>query len=36
MRERAALLGGSLDTGVGDGRFRVYAQVPYTGAEEDE
>jgi signal transduction histidine kinase len=29
MRERAALLGGSLDAGVSDGRFRVRASLPY-------
>lgn len=31
MRERASLLGGSLDAGVGDGRFRVLARLPYGG-----
>jgi signal transduction histidine kinase len=29
MRERATLLGGSLDAGVSDGRFRVRAHLPY-------
>ncbi len=29
MRERAALLGGSLEAGVSDGRFRVRASLPY-------
>jgi signal transduction histidine kinase len=28
MRERAALLGGSLETSDGNGRFRVYARLP--------
>jgi signal transduction histidine kinase len=31
MRERASLLGGSLDAGVDDGRFRVRARLPYGG-----
>jgi signal transduction histidine kinase len=31
MRERAALLGGSLDAGVLDGRFRVHARLPLVG-----
>jgi signal transduction histidine kinase len=31
MRERASLLGGSLDAGVADGRFRVQARLPYGG-----
>ncbi|MGA2927339.1 MAG: histidine kinase [Solirubrobacteraceae bacterium] len=30
MRERAALLGGNLETGVSAGRFRVHAQLPYA------
>ena len=34
MRERATLLGGSLEAGVSDGLFRVQARLPYTGAEE--
>ena len=29
MRERAALLGGSLEAGASDGRFRVRASLPY-------
>jgi signal transduction histidine kinase len=29
MRERAALLGGSLEAGASDGRFRVRANLPY-------
>ena len=29
MRERAALLGGSLEAGASDGRFRVQATLPY-------
>jgi signal transduction histidine kinase len=31
MRERAALLGGSLDAGRADGAFRVRARIPYGG-----
>jgi signal transduction histidine kinase len=31
MRERATLLGGSLDTGRANGTFRVHASIPYTG-----
>ncbi|HSL66121.1 MAG TPA: histidine kinase [Gaiellaceae bacterium] len=31
MRERAALLGGSLETETGDGGFRVRARLPYGG-----
>jgi signal transduction histidine kinase len=31
MRERAALLGGSLHAGRADGRFRVHARIPYGG-----
>jgi signal transduction histidine kinase len=34
MRERAALLGGSLDAGLDGGRFRVHARLPYAGVEE--
>jgi signal transduction histidine kinase len=33
MRERAALLGGRLEAGGHDGRFRVRASLPYGGAE---
>jgi signal transduction histidine kinase len=33
MRERATLLGGSLDAGTNDGRFRVRAQLPYDGED---
>jgi signal transduction histidine kinase len=29
MRERVALVGGSLETGLADGRFRVHARLPY-------
>jgi signal transduction histidine kinase len=32
MRERAALLGGTLDAGPRDDRFRVHARLPYDGA----
>ncbi|MDQ4131432.1 MAG: histidine kinase, partial [Actinomycetota bacterium] len=31
MRERAVLLGGSLDAGRSDGTFRVCARIPYRG-----
>ena len=31
MRERASLLGGSLDAGADDGRFEVRARLPYGG-----
>jgi signal transduction histidine kinase len=31
MRERAALLGGSLDAGARDGRFELHARLPYAG-----
>jgi signal transduction histidine kinase len=31
MRERATLLGGSLDADRADGRFRVHARLPYGG-----
>jgi hypothetical protein len=35
MRERAALLGGSLEAGRCDGRFRVRARLPYpSGGDE--
>jgi signal transduction histidine kinase len=34
MRERASLLGGSLDAGASDGLFRVRARLPYGGEEE--
>jgi signal transduction histidine kinase len=33
MRERASLLGGSLEAGVSDGLFRVRARLPYGGGE---
>ena len=33
MRERATLLGGSLDAGPSDGRFRVHANLPYGEAD---
>jgi signal transduction histidine kinase len=33
MRERAALLGGSLETGVADDVFRIRARLPYGGSE---
>jgi signal transduction histidine kinase len=33
MRERAALLGGSLDAGLRDGEFVVVARLPYGGEE---
>jgi signal transduction histidine kinase len=29
MRERAALLGGNLEAGARDGRFRVHARLPF-------
>jgi signal transduction histidine kinase len=29
MRERAALLGGTVDAGAGSGTFRVHARLPY-------
>jgi signal transduction histidine kinase len=32
MRERAALLGGTLEAGRRDGRFEVRARLPYSGA----
>jgi signal transduction histidine kinase len=31
MRERAALLGGRLETGVRDGRFELHAHLPLSG-----
>ena len=31
MRERAALLGGTLDAGVRDGRFQLRAHLPVSG-----
>jgi signal transduction histidine kinase len=31
MRERATLLGGSLDVEHVDGTFRVHARIPYGG-----
>lgn len=34
MRERAALLGGTLHAGAANGRFRVHARLPYLGADE--
>jgi signal transduction histidine kinase len=34
MRERAALLGGSLVAGSADGLFRVRARLPYNSGEE--
>jgi signal transduction histidine kinase len=34
MRERAALLGGSLDVERRDGRFRVRASLPYQPSED--
>jgi signal transduction histidine kinase len=33
MRERAALLGGSLEASASDGRFRVRARLPYDAGE---
>jgi signal transduction histidine kinase len=33
MRERAALLGGSLEASASDGRFRVQARLPYDAGE---
>ena len=33
MRERANLLGGSLEAGASDGRFRVRARLPHVGEE---
>jgi signal transduction histidine kinase len=35
MRERAALLGGSITTGFRSGRFRVHARLPYGSGEQD-
>jgi signal transduction histidine kinase len=34
MRERAALLGGTLAVDRGDGRFRVHASLPYGPGED--
>jgi signal transduction histidine kinase len=34
MRERAALLGGSLDTRRLDGSFRVDARLPYSSPDQ--
>jgi signal transduction histidine kinase len=34
MRERAQLLGGRLDAGFSNGRFREHTQVPYVGGEQ--
>lgn len=34
MRERAALLGGSLEAGRSGSSFRVHARLPYAGTEE--
>jgi signal transduction histidine kinase len=34
MRERAALLGGTLEAGPDDGEFHVGARLPYAGSEE--
>jgi signal transduction histidine kinase len=34
MRERAALLGGTLEADRGDGVFRLEARLPYRGREE--
>jgi signal transduction histidine kinase len=34
MRERAALVGGSLEAGSADGAFRVEARLPYGGKRE--
>jgi signal transduction histidine kinase len=31
MRERATLLGGSLDVDRADGSFRIRARLPYAG-----
>jgi signal transduction histidine kinase len=36
MRERAGLLGGSLAAGLGSGRFRVHARLPYVSGEQAE
>jgi signal transduction histidine kinase len=35
MRERAALLGGSVVAGFSGAGFRVHAQIPYLGGEQD-
>jgi signal transduction histidine kinase len=34
MRERAAMLGGELDAGVADGRYRVHARLPVPGRRQ--
>jgi signal transduction histidine kinase len=36
MRERASLLGGSLDVGARDGLFRVRALLPYDAAADEQ
>jgi signal transduction histidine kinase len=36
MRERAELLGGTVDARFSDGRFRVRAQVPYVDGEQKQ
>jgi signal transduction histidine kinase len=36
MRERAELLGGTLDARFSDGRFHVHAQVPYVDGEQKQ
>jgi signal transduction histidine kinase len=33
MRERAALLGGTLEAGPTDGRFHVHTRLPYVASE---
>ena len=35
MRERSALLGGSLEAGAGAGHFRVHARLPYPPTEPE-
>ena len=32
MRERAALLGGTLDVSAANGTFRIHARLPYGGS----
>jgi signal transduction histidine kinase len=34
MRERAALLGGNLQSSAADGVFRIHAQLPYADVRE--